>query len=246
MTGRWSAAKIELDAAARLDAATALEHRALLSLWPLLEVPRPELLALRDSLLRWKAATGPTDQTSVTADHAPAHPYLRPYLLGLVSARLGDLAAALAYAAELERRAGSSFAPAFVGDLGQVLIAEVARARGRPQEALTILDSLEVWKDGELDTTGDSPFFSREREQFTRAELLHALGRDGEALKAYRVIAHLVHSGAPAHLRLAEIYQRQGERQKASAHYGRFAELWKDCDPELRPLVEEARRRMAK
>jgi hypothetical protein len=73
------------------------------------------------------------------------------------------------------------------------------------------------------------------------------LQRDREALQAYRGIAdQLFHSGAPAHLRLAEIYEGQGEREKAAEHYARFAELWKDCDPELRPLVEEARRRMAK
>ena len=92
----------------------------------------------------------------------------------------------------------------------------------------------------------NSPFYLHEYESFIRAELLHTLGRDAEALQAYRSIAdELFHSGAPAHLRLAEIYERRGERQKAREHYARFLELWRDCDPELRPLVEEARRRMA-
>jgi len=97
-----------------------------------------------------------------------------------------------------------------------------------------------------MKVTGSSPFYYEEYDQFIRAELLYTLGRDGEALQAYRGIAdHLFHSGAPAHLRLAEIYERQGERQKAREHYARFAELWKDADPELQPLVEDARRRMA-
>ncbi|HEX6105421.1 MAG TPA: BTAD domain-containing putative transcriptional regulator [Gemmatimonadales bacterium] len=247
MTGRWSVAKAELDAAAALDAATALEHRALLSLWPLMRVPHSELRALRDSLLRWKAVAGPSNQTSVSGDHAPAHPYLRVYLLGLLDVGLGDLTAALAGAADLERRAERSFAPAFIRDLGRALRAEVARARGSPAEALTILDSLEYWTDGELDATGDSPFFVHEREHFTRAALLDALGRDQEAIRAYRVMADLLfHSGAPAHFRLAEIHQRRGERWKAAEHYARFIELWQDCDPELRSLVQDARRRMAK
>jgi tetratricopeptide (TPR) repeat protein len=95
--------------------------------------------------------------------------------------------------------------------------------------------------------TGGSLFYLKEYDLFIRAELLRTLERDSEALQAYRAIAGLLlHSGAPAHLRLAEIYEAQGERQKAAEHYARFAELWKDCDPELRPLVEEARRRMAK
>jgi tetratricopeptide (TPR) repeat protein len=95
-----------------------------------------------------------------------------------------------------------------------------------------------------MKVTGSSPFYYKEYDQFIRAELLYTLGRDGEALQTYRDIAdQLFHSGAPAHLRLAEIYDRQGERQKAREHYARFAELWKDADPALRPLVEEARRR---
>ena len=46
---------------------------------------------------------------------------------------------------------------------------------------------------------------------------------------------------APAHLRLAEIYERRGERQKAIEHYSQFIELWKNCDPELQPMVQQAR-----
>jgi tetratricopeptide (TPR) repeat protein len=112
------------------------------------------------------------------------------------------------------------------------------------------LDSAGFWSPrarGGQKPTGGSLFYLKEYDWFIRAELLHTLGRDGEALQAYRGIAdQLFHSGAPAHLRLAEIYDQQGERQKAREHYARFAELWKDCDPELRPLVEEAQRRMAK
>jgi tetratricopeptide (TPR) repeat protein len=232
-----------------LDSATALEHRALLSLWPLLQVPRSELAALRNSLERWKAGAGPSNEGFVTAEHAPEHPYLRLYLLGLLSARLDDHARAIEYAAELERRAGASFAPAFVLGLGRGVRVEAARARGGADQALAILDSAGFSSPrarGGQKPTGGSPFYLKEYEWFIRAELLHTLGRDGEALPAYRNIAdQFFHSGAPAHLRLAEIYDRQGERQKAREHYARFAELWKDSDPEYRPLVEEARRRMA-
>jgi hypothetical protein len=63
MQGRWEAAKAELDAGASLDPGIALEHRALLSFWPMLDVPRSELVELRDALLRWKPVTGQPDQT---------------------------------------------------------------------------------------------------------------------------------------------------------------------------------------
>lgn len=42
---------------------------------------------------------------------------------------------------------------------------------------------------------------------------------------------------APAHYRLAQIYQARGDRQKAAEHYARFVELWRDCDPMLRPWL---------
>ena len=249
MTGRWEAAKVELDSAMALDSVTALEYRALLSLWPLLQVSRSELVALRNSLERWKAAPGPSNEGFVTGELAPEHPYLRLYLLGLLGSRLDDNARALEYAAELERRAGASFAPGFVLGLGRGVRVEVARARGRADQALAILDSAGFWSPrprGGQKPTGGSLFYLKEYEGFIRAELLHTLDRDREALQAYQGIAdQLFHSGAPAHLRLAEIYERRGERQKAREHYARFAELWKDCDPEFRPLVEEARRRMA-
>jgi len=245
MGGRWRVAQHQLDTMAQLDPATALEHRVLFSLWPLQQVPRSELLALRGSLLRWKAVPGPSNETSLIAEHSPAHPYLRLYLLGLLSARLDDQAAALDYSAELERRAAASFAPAFVGVLSRAVRAEVGRTRGRPGEALAILDSAGFWTREDIRLTGGSPFYDREYEQFSRAALLDTLGRYGEALEAFRGIADLLfHSGAPAHLRIAHIYERQGEPHKAAAHYAKFAELWKNCDPQFRPLVEEARRRI--
>jgi serine/threonine-protein kinase len=42
--------------------------------------------------------------------------------------------------------------------------------------------------------------------------------------------------------RLGELYRQRGETEKAREYYHRFAELWKDCDPKLRPQVLQARR----
>jgi len=48
-----------------------------------------------------------------------------------------------------------------------------------------------------------------------------------------------------AHERLAETYDALGDRERAALHYARFAELWKDADPELQPRVRYARERAA-
>jgi tetratricopeptide (TPR) repeat protein len=49
--------------------------------------------------------------------------------------------------------------------------------------------------------------------------------------------AHL----AQGYVRLAEIYEGQGETEKALEFYGRFVSLWEEADPELQPWVERAR-----
>jgi tetratricopeptide (TPR) repeat protein len=79
-------------------------------------------------------------------------------------------------------------------------------------------------------------------------EVLVALGRDEEALGWYQGLAeHDFFSLpylAPSHLRRAEICEKLGRNDQAIFHYRRFLELWKDCDPELRPTLERARQRL--
>ena len=41
--------------------------------------------------------------------------------------------------------------------------------------------------------------------------------------------------------RLGELYRQRGESGKARAYSTRFVELWKDCDPKLRPQVNQVR-----
>jgi tetratricopeptide (TPR) repeat protein len=92
-------------------------------------------------------------------------------------------------------------------------------------------------------------FASEAYYRYTRAELLERLGREDEALGWYGSIAEraayeLVYL-APAHRRQAEIYARRGQPDLAAQHYRRFIELWSEADPELQPVVAEARRRLA-
>lgn len=51
---------------------------------------------------------------------------------------------------------------------------------------------------------------------------------------------------ARTYRRLGELYEERGDRVKAVEYYDRFARLWKDADPELQPLVEDARTRIAR
>ena len=51
---------------------------------------------------------------------------------------------------------------------------------------------------------------------------------------------------APAYLREGEIYESAKQPARAVEYYSRFIARWKTCDLELRPLVDDARRRIAR
>ena len=47
----------------------------------------------------------------------------------------------------------------------------------------------------------------------------------------------------PTYKRLSELYEAKGERPKAAGYALKLVDLWKKADPELQPIVEQARRR---
>ena len=51
---------------------------------------------------------------------------------------------------------------------------------------------------------------------------------------------------APTYRRLGELYEERHQLDKARDYYGRFIDLWKNADPELQPLVRDARQRLAR
>ncbi|MEJ7811916.1 MAG: protein kinase [Gemmatimonadaceae bacterium] len=253
--GRWSAARAALEAAAELDEASALEARGLMATLPFLPRDDDETTRLREALERWDAAATPSrgGAHAYLRIHDGVHAHLRAYLLGLLSARAGDGDAALRSAAEVEAlgAAGTRVQRALAVALAGGVRAEVAAAGGaggaddaRPA-ALAILErsAVEIPYDPPL----ASPFYSRARERWMRASLLDALHRDDDACRWYASFAgHSVYDLlflAPSHLRRAELHERRGEAVRATEHYERFAELWRDCDPELRALVSDAQER---
>jgi tetratricopeptide (TPR) repeat protein len=50
---------------------------------------------------------------------------------------------------------------------------------------------------------------------------------------------------APSLMRLGEMAEGRGDRDKARDYYQRFVDAWRDADPELQPRVAEAKRRLA-
>jgi tetratricopeptide (TPR) repeat protein len=221
-------------------------HRAYLSLLPLATSDRSVLEERLREVAAWDVESLPTSTAAMMIPPREVQPAIRLYLLGALSARLGRDSAALDYADRLERVEW-----AVGGDLSETLApgirAALAAAHGELEEALRLLETAPFR--GHYEEVYSSPVISMAAERYLLAELLDAAGRSREALgwlaslgdlQAYE-IAYV----APAYLRRAQIHERLGEPDEAAEHFARFIELWRDCDPELRPLVEEAERRLA-
>jgi tetratricopeptide (TPR) repeat protein len=248
--GRWRAAESEFEQAARLVPDHALEYRAHLAVAPFLSTAATDLEALRAELLGWDAsAVAPV--TGVGGYLSPTdelHPQIRLYLLGLVSARLGLYEDAAKYAEELESSERPPRGTYLVPDFARTVRAQVAVERGDVESALRLLEGLNL--EPQYGGTYRSPFFTQLHTRYLLAEVLHTAGREQEALRWFASLGGTSDLAlsyvAPAHLRRAEIHERLGEDEQAALHYHRFVTLWKECDPELRPLVEEAERRLAR
>ncbi|HEX5963304.1 MAG TPA: BTAD domain-containing putative transcriptional regulator [Gemmatimonadales bacterium] len=240
--GQWRRAQGELTTAARLDPIPALELRSLFASFSFLPLPQSEIIAVREEVRRWNAESERLGQAGHTSAHSGLHPYLRLHRLGLLDTRLGDTVSALRNARALERVADSSAAGRLAHTLAQSIRARIAAAGGRAQQALADLDAA-GWE------AAASVFAAEAYDRYFRAELLERANREDEALGWFRSMAEraayeLVYL-APSHLRQAQIYDRRGERNLAARHYRRFIDLWRDADPELQPVVEGARSRLA-
>jgi tetratricopeptide (TPR) repeat protein len=244
--GRWSVAKRELAAAARLgEADSALLGRALAASLPFLDVPKNDIRSIRDEVESW--SPGRDASKPLPEWIRLLAPHLRLYLLSLLSARLGNAGEALRLASELETLPAPPQSRTVVRSLARTIRADVATESGRTNEGLTLLDGVRGDIPFELLTL---PYFSEEHARYLRSRLLFQAGRDEEALRliesAFAGTPAELQYRAPAHLLQAEIQQRLGNKDLAAEQYSRFIALWRSCDPQLRPVVEGAKAQLAR
>lgn len=261
--GRWREAAAALGPHPGLDPAWGVELRGVFAALPALALPRAEVLALRDTLLRVDPRPPqPYDDPLFGVDPRDA-----PYARALLDARLGDTTALRresatrdnatrdnATHADAETATGRAGAAPPLADPDTAALARafaataraaLAQARGDHAGALAALDAgrLELPLGSMLNLLG-----AQTVERFERAEVLHALGRDDEALRWWGTIGQAspfeVPWIAPAELRQAEVEDQRGNGPAAARHYRRFFALWAACDPELRPVVARAAARL--
>jgi tetratricopeptide (TPR) repeat protein len=174
------------------------------------------------------------------------HRAFRSYVLGLLSAALRHHEGARRFAVDVERMASVH---ELAGALAHGVRARLAWEEGRPEAALDELQRARR-SQAAADMLGIVPFYSLPQERFLRGEVLRKLERYEEAHGWYSAFDEHSPFGrvylAPAHFRSAEVDEKLGRREEAASHYARFVELWSEADEELRPFVEEARRRLSR
>ncbi|UCF39981.1 MAG: hypothetical protein JSW43_09585, partial [Gemmatimonadota bacterium] len=243
-------AERRLDQLRAVQPAMALEVEALVALTPFRLATRAELEDLRERLENFDAdAVPPSVSQGVWFSAANGlHPLLRSYLLGVVSARLGDREAARRYAAEAARLRVPPSTGSLQDDIVRRVRATAALASGDTAAALAQLEGMrfQVWHQLSI----ASPLISGAAERYLLATLLEQAGRDAEAIRWYGTFEGLAgHDrlyAAPAHSRRGTIYEQLGDRERAELHYRRFAALWRDADSEFQPMVEEAEGALAR
>jgi class 3 adenylate cyclase/tetratricopeptide (TPR) repeat protein len=247
--GRWDTFEKGIDALRPFDADRALKFHALYATLPFLAVPDAELTALRTAVAQWDPAGGATD---TNPDTLPAgfNPIYREYLIGLLSVSLGEERTVREQIQRLSGWQGQT-AQANVGRfLARHLEAHLARRSGRTAEALELLSATAVDLPGlPPSERAFSPFIWHSYERYIRAELLFEQGRLEEALEWYGVLTEganwLNVIYAPmSHYRLGQIYEQLGEPDEAIEHYSTFIHFWQQCDPALRPMVDDAESRL--
>jgi DNA-binding SARP family transcriptional activator/Flp pilus assembly protein TadD len=241
--GRWDLAQRRLAALGAMEPDWALELRALFAAQPMTPATPAELAALRDDLLQWRVHPTAVLGNSNFAFHRQSQPLVRDYLLGLISVRLDDTAAARGYATELDRLGANPADSGLARDYAHSVRTEIALRAGALRRALAEVEQVHF--------TAAAPVMSvmlhaGAHERFLHAELLRAVGRDEEALRWYSSFpepsGYDITYLAPAYLRQGEINERLGHRAEAVEFYRRAAALWHDCEGPLRPLLTQAQR----
>jgi tetratricopeptide (TPR) repeat protein len=243
--GKLRDAAAEIEKIAEYDVVTAAEVRAWLALAPLVGADGATLERLRTEVaaLDLPPVSRSGNQSFFFSIMDDRHEMARLYLLGALSAALGDVPAALVGADRLEAIEIPMQGGSVTADLAAGLRAQAALSGGRAGEALEHME--EIRMDIFYQMPMASPYDGQVRERYTRGVLLQEAGRYEEALGW---LAHLGEVGfaelsyvPAATLRVAEIHEAMGQSAQAAAHYARFVEMWRDADPELQPIVEEAR-----
>jgi tetratricopeptide (TPR) repeat protein/TolB-like protein len=178
---------------------------------------------------------------STTVDSTAYAPDI--YRFGLYAADRGRWADHERAIVELERRAvrmraeGDSLGGREAARRARTVRGYGAWKRRGPEAAVAILEDPAQLEETQLGT-------------WWLGRIYRELGRLEDAERVYRSFRFPMNGPSSTHplfqRELGEIYEAKGEFEKARQAYEYFVEYWRDADPELQPLVAEARQAIAR
>lgn len=237
--GRIIRAMALLDTCSASNQSLAIEARSRLAALSFFPVEAGEIERVRSEVLVWTPDIHAIEDPIDSVAHVVTYPYIRLHRLGLLSLRLNDTAAVQALAGQLDDMAEAAPSNASAQLLAASLRAHLAATRGRPREALALLEGPTASR-----VTSATSLEAYDRLLF--AQLLEQRGRDDEALGYYSQMG----SRSPfefafvwqAELGMARIHSKRGERTLAAGYYRSVAARLKDADSTLRQVRDDAER----
>lgn len=240
-TGRFREASSDIAALVALVPEQAIELAAWISVMPLAPPSSSRNTAYAELV---SARRNPPDRITETfAPFNAKHGLIREYLLGMLSLRRGDTQYAEAAARRMyEVNDSNTAAGTLARNFASALRAELAARSGHVADAILSL----AQNAGERSAAGDRWPGEELLTRYRRGELLTRAGNYDEALKWFAsftdpYVEDIVME-APGELASAQVEEQRGNYRMAILHYRRFAELWRNADPELLTMVEEARK----
>lgn len=221
-------------------------ERSLVASIPVYPVSDDQVRSLRDEVSGWDTLGSPVMQSASNA-HDGQHWAIKAYLDAILSLRLGEYNRLMAGKNVLAERSDSTSGRDLPYSLFKSLEAIEAWTAGEHERALDLLDKARLnilWR-----TASHSLLYEQVIDRMVKAEVHLELGEIGPALEHYRSLTASDHDRGllflgPSFLRQAEIYERLGDRKLAIEYLARLLRLWRNCDPELIPMREEARRNL--
>ena len=243
--GRWRDARAQADSAARIDPDYAARTWAFLAGFFPGDLPRDEVAARvppagRDRAARRPRHGRPRGRGARALSHGAA-----PVPAGRARRAPGGCGGDGA----ARGRAGGLEDTTAAGRFARHLRHQLRRARWRPRgTGRGALRTVEAgWPAPVPDVFVKDDSYSTVAERYFRAQLLARAGRDREALAWFgsltEDISRAIVFPVVAEAEQGRVLERMGRPREAAIRYARFADRWRDADPEAAARVRDARER---
>lgn len=162
------------------------------------------------------------------------------------SDRLAAIRSELARRAREELAAGDTLEALRYTGLDDALVGYVAwRVEDDPETALRQIEAARPDITGYIGNRSGAWFWVANIVRMWLGDLCAELDQPEQAAYYFRSVVWGHVLPGLAQYRLGEMYERLGQREEARRTYATFAEVWQRADPQLQPMVEDARQRLA-